>query len=135
MVELHGNTTYARCLGCGKRFDLEAIRIAFDRTGDAPPCDACGGLVKTGTISFGQPLPPDASERARDAAATCDLFLAIGSSLVVYPAASLPPLAKRCGASRGGGGSRSRRRSRRRTRTAGTAPSPSSSDAARSRRW
>jgi NAD-dependent deacetylase len=98
VVELHGNTTYARCLSCGRRCELDDVRDAFQRTGRAPRCAACGGHVKTATISFGQPLPEEALARSRDETLACDLFLAIGSSLVVQPAASLPVLAHRSGA-------------------------------------
>jgi len=98
VIELHGNTTRARCLECGKRFELEDIRAELERRGRAPTCDACGGLVKTATISFGQPLPEEALARSREEALACDLFLAVGSSLVVQPAASFPVLARRSGA-------------------------------------
>ena len=98
VIELHGNTTYAHCLSCKKEYDLEPIRKAFlaDRT--SPVCAACGGLVKTATISFGQAMPRDEMRRATAEARSCDLFLAIGSSLTVYPAAGLPALAKQAGA-------------------------------------
>jgi len=98
VIEIHGNTTYAVCLDCGRRYDLEPIRKAFEERGDLPVCEGCGGLVKTATISFGQAMPADAMRRAEEAAASCDLFLAVGSSLRVYPAAGLPALAKRAGA-------------------------------------
>jgi NAD-dependent deacetylase len=98
IIELHGNTTYARCLGCGRRYELDPIRVEFERTERPPRCADCGGHVKTATISFGQPMPEEAMARARDEALACDLFLAIGSSLVVYPAAGFPALAKRNGA-------------------------------------
>jgi len=98
VIELHGNTTYARCLGCGRRHELADIRAEFERDERPPRCGACGGHVKTATISFGQPMPEEAMVRAAAAAFACDLFLAAGSSLVVYPAASFPELAKRNGA-------------------------------------
>jgi NAD-dependent protein deacetylase/lipoamidase len=98
VVELHGNTTYARCLGCGQRHELADVRAEFERDERPPRCGACGGHVKTATISFGQPMPQEAMVRAAAAAFACDLFLATGSSLVVYPAASFPVLAKRNGA-------------------------------------
>jgi NAD-dependent deacetylase len=93
IVELHGNGTYATCLSCGLRYELPAIRRAFEDTGAAPVCDACNGPVKVATIAFGQAMPEQAVERAHLATMQCDLFLAIGSSLVVYPAASFPLLA------------------------------------------
>jgi NAD-dependent deacetylase len=98
VVELHGNTTYARCIGCGQSYDLRWVKQRFDETGEAPDCTLCDEPVKTATISFGQAMPEDAMRRARELAEHCDLFLAIGSSLVVWPAAGFPPLAKNCGA-------------------------------------
>lgn len=98
VVELHGNTTYATCLDCAKRYELAEIRRAFEAGAERSPDCSCGGIIKTATVSFGQPMPADAMRRAQDLATTCDLFLAIGSSLVVWPAAGLPLLAKRHGA-------------------------------------
>ncbi len=98
IVELHGNGTYAACLDCGARHELAPIRAHFEAHGHAPPCTACGGLLKSATISFGQPMPAAAMRRAAQLAASAELFLAIGSSLVVYPAATLPLVAKRAGA-------------------------------------
>lgn len=98
IVELHGNTRYARCLDCGARAELAPIRQHFDAHGEAPDCARCGGLMKTATISFGQAMPELEMERAERAARGCDLFLVLGSSLVVYPAAGFPLMAKRCGA-------------------------------------
>ena len=98
VVELHGNGTYATCLSCGRRYELPWVRARFEASGDAPACEACAGIVKSATISFGQAMPEPAMRRAQDLALSCDLFLAIGSSLVVYPAAGFPVLAKRNGA-------------------------------------
>jgi NAD-dependent deacetylase len=98
VIELHGNTTYAACLDCGKRFELGPIRAAFKRDERLPVCDRCRGLVKTATISFGQAMPAEAMRRAEQATRACDLFLAVGSSLLVHPAAGFPELAKRSGA-------------------------------------
>jgi NAD-dependent deacetylase len=97
IVELHGNGGYATCLACGARHELAEIRPRFEATGAAPDC-ACGGPVKSATIAFGQSMPQEALRRARMASLNCDLFLAIGSSLVVYPAAAFPALAKENGA-------------------------------------
>lgn len=94
IIELHGNGTYATCLSCGLRHELAAVRRDFEATGAAPVCRDCGGLVKAATISFGQAMPEAAMRRAHEAASDCDLFLAIGSSLVVYPAAAFPSLAR-----------------------------------------
>jgi NAD-dependent deacetylase len=98
VVELHGNGGYARCLDCGDRMELPDIRPVFETAGHAPPCRACGGLVKSATISFGQAMPQAEMARAVKATLDCDLFLAIGSSLVVFPAADLPRAAAEQGA-------------------------------------
>jgi NAD-dependent deacetylase len=97
VVELHGNTTFARCIGCGQKYELDWVKQRLETNG-APDCATCGEPVKTATISFGQAMPEDAMERATELAQQCDLFLAIGSSLVVWPAAGFPMLAKECGA-------------------------------------
>ena len=98
VIELHGNTTYARCFECHERYELAPIRVAFEADGTLPICEKCDGIVKTATISFGQSMPEIEMRRAEIEALACDLFLAIGSSLVVYPAADFPALAKRNGA-------------------------------------
>ena len=98
VIELHGNTTYAKCLDCGRRMAIAAIREQFELHGDAPDCPACGGIVKTATISFGQAMPEAEMMRAEEAVADCDLCLVAGSSLQVYPAAAFPLKAKRNGA-------------------------------------
>jgi NAD-dependent deacetylase len=97
IIELHGNGGYASCLSCGARHELHEVRPRFEASGLAPEC-GCGGAVKSATISFGQSMPQEALRRARKVSVDCDLFLAIGSSLVVYPAATLPVLAKENGA-------------------------------------
>jgi NAD-dependent deacetylase len=98
VIELHGNGTYAACLSCGLRHELERVRVRFERSGEPPACEACGGIVKSATISFGQAMPETEMRRAEAVTLACDLFLAVGSSLVVYPAAAFPALAKRNGA-------------------------------------
>jgi NAD-dependent deacetylase len=98
VVELHGNTTYAHCLDCAERYEIAALRQAFARDEAAPVCRSCGGFVKTATISFGQAMPERAMRRAEALTLAADLFLVAGSSLVVYPAAGFPELAKRNGA-------------------------------------
>ncbi len=98
IIELHGNTTYAHCLDCGQRYDLRLIKENFERDETLPICDHCDGIVKTATISFGQAMPEDEMLKAQVATVACDLFLAIGSSLVVYPAAGFPSVAKQNGA-------------------------------------
>ena len=97
VIELHGNTTYAHCLECGQVYAIEALRVDFERDNIVPHC-ACGGWVKTATVSFGQSMPVAAMKRAERETLAADLFIAIGSSLVVYPAAAFPELAKRNGA-------------------------------------
>jgi NAD-dependent deacetylase len=99
VIELHGNGTYARCLNCGTRHELGPIREAFLADETMPRCGACGSdYVKTATISFGQQMPEEAMARAQAETLACDLFIAIGSSLVVYPAAGFPLMAKQNGA-------------------------------------
>ena len=98
VIELHGNTRYAKCLSCGARAEIAGIRAYFDAHDDAPDCKFCGGILKTATISFGQAMPEEEMARAEDATLACDLMLAMGSSLVVYPAAAFPLMAKRNGA-------------------------------------
>ncbi|WP_170304125.1 SIR2 family NAD-dependent protein deacylase [Microvirga makkahensis] len=98
VVELHGNGTYAACLSCGRRHELEWIRRHFEASGDPPECTDCGGILKSATISFGQPMPEGPMRRAQKLMASCDLCLVVGSSLVVYPAAAFPAFAKENGA-------------------------------------
>ena len=98
VIELHGNTTYAHCLDCKTRYDLEPLRVAFERDETAPICEDCGGFVKTATISFGQAMPVEAMRRTEIETRAADLFIVVGSSLVVYPAAGFPELAKHNGA-------------------------------------
>ncbi len=99
VIELHGNTTFALCLDCSARYELSWVRQRMDAAnGCAPDCPSCGGFIKTATVSFGQAMPDAAMRRAEDLTRSCDLFLAIGSSLVVWPAAGFPLMAKRSGA-------------------------------------
>jgi NAD-dependent deacetylase len=98
VIELHGNASYAKCLECGERHELGELKESFLKAGEIPYCRACGGLVKTATISFGQAMPEAEMRRAEEESLDCDLFLVLGSSLVVYPAAGFPLLAKRNGA-------------------------------------
>jgi NAD-dependent deacetylase len=99
VIELHGNGSYATCLDCGRRYEIEWVRERFTRAGGvAPDCEACNGPVKSATISFGQAMPEEAMRRAEMETLAAHLFLAIGSSLVVWPAAGFPALAKRNGA-------------------------------------
>ncbi len=98
VIELHGNTTYAKCLGCSTRYEMTWVKSHFDRSCAAPDCPACGDPVKSATISFGQAMPENEMRRATELAQHCDLFLSVGSSLVVWPAAGFPMLARNCGA-------------------------------------
>jgi NAD-dependent deacetylase len=98
VVELHGNNTYAVCLSCAKRYELAWVKEKFSASGQAPDCTDCDGHIKSATVSFGQAMPEAAMQRAEEMTRSCDLFLAIGSSLVVWPAAGFPLMAKRNGA-------------------------------------
>jgi len=98
VIELHGNSTYAICLTCRKRFNLDAIRAIFLPDETLPLCDTCGGIIKTATISFGQSMPEREMRLAEEQTLACDLFIAVGSSLVVFPAAGFPIMAKQNGA-------------------------------------
>ena len=98
VIELHGNNSYALCLGCGKRYELSWVRREFTAASERAPDCECGGHIKTATISFGQQMPEREMRRAEQLTLDCDLFLAVGSSLVVWPAAGFPQLAKRNGA-------------------------------------
>jgi len=98
VCELHGNTSYAACLDCGKRYTLKWVRDSFDQSGHAPGCVECDGYIKTATVAFGQAMPAAAMAQAEALTLSADLFLAIGSSLVVWPAAGFPLMAKRNGA-------------------------------------
>ncbi|MDC2965259.1 NAD-dependent deacetylase, partial [Gammaproteobacteria bacterium] len=85
-------------LNCEKKFELEPIHLAFKENQEPPTCQDCKGFIKTATISFGQPMPEKEMMRAQNEAANCDLMVAVGSSLVVYPAATIPLLGKQSGA-------------------------------------
>lgn len=98
LIELHGSTRHAKCLDCEARVEIGDILSHFTAHGEAPDCAQCGGLVKTATISFGQPMPAGEMARADAAVRTCDLMLVLGSSLQVYPAAGFPIQARRQGA-------------------------------------
>ena len=99
VIELHGNGSYATCLDCGIRYELDWVKERFDKSnGLAPDCADCGGPVKSATISFGQSMPEEPMRQAEIETLSADLFIAIGSSLVVWPAAGFPLRAKRNGA-------------------------------------
>lgn len=98
VIELHGNATYAKCLGCQVRLELTDIEREFQASGSVAPCKRCGGIVKSATISFGQQMPELPMQRAREETMACDLFIVLGSSLSVFPAADFPLRAKQNGA-------------------------------------
>ena len=99
LVELHGNGTYATCLDCSTRYELDWVKARFEASGgSAPDCPECGGPIKAATISFGQAMPEAEMARAEELTRKCDLFIVIGSSLVVFPAAGFPLKAKKKGA-------------------------------------
>ncbi len=98
VLQLHGTAIFVSCLSCKKRYDREAIQERIKKGQRAPRCDDCGGLLKPATISFGQSMPEKETQEAYHRSSLCDLFIVIGSSLVVQPAASMPLVAKRNGA-------------------------------------
>lgn len=98
VVEIHGTMRHVVCWSCGERAPMERALERVRSGEDDPACRTCGGILKSATISFGQDLVADDLRRAERAALTCDLFLAVGSTLTVYPAAALVPVAKQAGA-------------------------------------
>ncbi len=98
VIELHGNSTYAKCLDCEVRYEIAELKVQFEAENRVGPCRACGGIVKSATISFGQAMPEAEMARAQRETLACDLFMVVGSSLVVYPAAGFPQMAKELGA-------------------------------------
>ncbi len=98
VIELHGNASYAKCLGCRRRYEIAELERQFRQLGWVEPCANCGGVIKAATISFGQAMPEREMQRAQAAVAGCDLMVVAGSSLVVYPAAAFPEAAKSLGA-------------------------------------
>lgn len=99
VIELHGNNTYAACLDCRKRHDIAEVRAVFDNNETLPVCTECGGILKAAVVSFGQSMPEEPMRLAQQEALACDLFLVLGSSLVVQPSSALPKVAKENGAS------------------------------------
>ena len=98
VIELHGTMIEALCLSCADRIPMDKA-VARIAAGDlAPECEKCGGLLKPATISFGQAMPLDEMQRAAEACYACEVFIAVGSSLAVHPAASFPALAQQNGA-------------------------------------
>jgi NAD-dependent deacetylase len=98
VIELHGNASYATCLSCAVRVELSDIEREFRAAGTVAPCKRCGGVIKSATISFGQPMPALPMQRAHEETMSSDLFVVLGSSLSVFPAADFPLRAKQKGA-------------------------------------
>lgn len=96
--ELHGTARAIACIDCDGRFEVDPLVEHFVENDQVPPCPECEGRLKHATISFGQQLPTEVLEKSQELALRADLFFAIGSSLVVEPAASLPRLAHETGA-------------------------------------
>lgn len=98
IIEIHGTVRDFVCMGCGERGPIERVLDRVRAGEEDPPCRTCGGILKSATISFGQNLVPEDLERAERAASECECFLAVGTSLTVYPVALLPEMALRNGA-------------------------------------
>ena len=98
VVEVHGTMHTVVCMSCGERAPMERALARVRAGEDDPPCRSCGGILKSATISFGQNLVPEDLQRAMEAARRCDLLLAVGSTLAVYPVAEMVPLARMAGA-------------------------------------
>jgi NAD-dependent deacetylase len=98
VIQLHGTAIFVSCLSCKKRYNRDEIQKRIIKGQKAPRCDDCGGLLKPATISFGQSMPERETQEAYHRSSLCDLFIVVGSSLVVQPAASMPLVAKRSGA-------------------------------------
>ena len=98
VIELHGTARTASCLSCGSGYDRDDLIKQMETRTQAPRCDRCQGLLKSDTISFGQDMPRDELLRSQSVSEQCDLFIVVGTSLVVQPAASLPLIAKQKGA-------------------------------------
>jgi NAD-dependent deacetylase len=98
VIEVHGTLREVMCMSCGWRGPMQPVLERVSAGEDDPPCEHCGGILKSATISFGQPLIPEVIERAMRAAEQADLLLAVGTSLQVYPVAGAVPVAKAAGA-------------------------------------
>lgn len=98
VIELHGTLSWVVCLECGKRYPSQEVRVWLEDGETVPTCRQCGGLLKSATVSFGQAMPKRETAEAERRSRRCDLFLVVGSSLVVYPAAFMPVYALQSGA-------------------------------------
>ena len=98
IIELHGTMKYAKCLDCNDQLPLIDVLKRIDEGEEDPHCKKCGGLLKAATVSFGEAMPQDKMYLAERSSKECDLFIVVGSSLVVFPAAGMPLIAKQAGA-------------------------------------
>jgi NAD-dependent deacetylase len=98
VFELHGNMQQAVCLSCGRQYPFEQIKVRLDRGEEIPDCEDCHGLLKPNAVFFGEALPQDVLEEASRRSLNSDLFIVIGSTLIVYPAAYMPVYAHQAGA-------------------------------------
>jgi len=98
VLELHGTMHWVDCLDCRKRYPREDVHQMMLAGQDVPRCGTCNGILKPATVAYGQSLPQREMEESEDAAERCDLLIGAGSSMVVYPAAQMPIIAKRSGA-------------------------------------
>jgi len=98
VFELHGSINWTVCLKCGQRYTLEQVKARLDKGEEIPACEACGGILKPSVVFFGELLPEGVFDKASHRSRSADLFIVIGSSLVVYPAADIPAHALSSGA-------------------------------------
>ena len=98
VFELHGNMQWAVCLSCGRRYPFEQVRLRLDKGEETPDCEACHGILKPSVVLFGESLPEKVLKEATFRSYNCDLFMVIGSTLIVYPAAYMPVYAVDSGA-------------------------------------
>jgi NAD-dependent deacetylase len=98
VIEVHGTMRSVVCMSCGETAPMEKVLARVDAGEEDPPCRTCGGILKSATISFGQSLVPEVIDRAFTVAEEADVLLAVGTTLGVYPAANVVPIAKRNGA-------------------------------------
>jgi NAD-dependent deacetylase len=98
IFELHGNMQWVKCLDCGMRYTVEHIKTRLEQGIEVPECERCQGILKPDVVFFGEALPPEVLDAATAYSMHCEMFLVVGSSLVVYPAALMPGYAKEAGA-------------------------------------
>lgn len=99
VIELHGNAQWILCMDCNARFGRDEIQGRLEAGEEIPACSVCGGMLKSATVLFGEPMPEKETREAFERSRASDLFIVVGSSLVVQPAASMPVYAKHAGAS------------------------------------